>query len=402
METANLTDAELLELLNDIESDRVARKASFSGEAGKQAHQAVCAFANDMPGNDLPGVLFIGADDDGQPSGIVITDELVRNLTAMGSDGNILPFPVMTVQKRILQGAAMAVVTVMPSDAPPVRYGGRIQVRTGSRHGIANEQEERILNEKRRYKDIPFDIRPIRAASLDDLSRTVFENEYLPAAFATDVLEANDRSYEVRLASCKMFSLADQAPTVLGLLVAGERTRDFLPGAYIQFLRIDGTALHDEVVDADDFGGAIAGALRLANAKLQSHLRVGYDVTSKSTHQTGNPWPMPALQQILYNAVLHRSYEGTNAPVRIHWFDDRIEIHSPGGPCGNVTAENFGTGITDYRNPNVADAMKVLGFVQAFGRGISIAREAMQKNGNPEPEFEISQSAVVCILRGKA
>jgi ATP-dependent DNA helicase RecG len=46
--------------------------------------------------------------------------------------------------------------------------------------------------------------------------------------------------------------------------------------------------------------------------------------------------------------------------------------------------------------------LKTFGFVQAFGRGIATAKKAMQANGNPEPEFETDQSAVVCILRGKA
>ena len=86
----------------------------------------------------------------------------------------------------------------------------------------------------------------------------------------------------------------------------------------------------------------------------------------------------------------------------MYWFNDRIEINSPGGPYGNVTAENFGTpGITDYRNPNIGDVLKTFGFIQAFGRGIAVARKAMLENGNSEPEFETSQSAVACLLRRK-
>ena len=54
--------------------------------------------------------------------------------------------------------------------------------------------------------------------------------------------------------------------------------------------------------------------------------------------------------------------------------NDRIEILSPGGPFGQVTVENFGQpGIVDYRNPNLAEAMRVLGLVQRFGVGIAIA-----------------------------
>jgi ATP-dependent DNA helicase RecG len=108
------------------------------------------------------------------------------------------------------------------------------------------------------------------------------------------------------------------------------------------------------------------------------------------------------INLIVYNAVLHRTYEKTNAPIRINWYNDRIEIFSPGGPYGNVTPENFGEpGITDYRNPNIAVVLKTFGYIQAFGRGIAIARSELQKNGSPPPEFEVNQSAVLCTIRRK-
>ncbi len=297
----------------------------------------------------------------------------------------------------------MAIVTVMPSDMPPVKFEGRIWIRTGPRRSIANEQEERILNEKRRYKNLPFDIYPVPSAKTSDLSRTIFENEYLPAAFATDVLDANNRSYEERLASCKMIVSPDDAtPTVLGLLAIGKTPQDFLPGAYVQFLRIDGVELADEVIDEEDISGTLVEMLRRTEEKLNAHNRSVIDIVSSPTHKKEMIYPPAAIQQILYNAVLHRTYESTNAPVRVYWFKDRIEINSPGGPYGNVTAENFGEpGITDYRNPNITDVLKTFGFIQAFGRGIATARKLMQENGNPDLEFQTTTSAVVCILRGK-
>lgn len=398
-----LTDQELETLLNDTESDRAERKETFKGDVPKKARQAVCAFSNDLPNHNDAGVLFIGAKDDGEPSGLQVTDQLLLSLADMKTDGNILPLPVLTVEKRVLKGAEMAVVTVMPSDMPPVKYEGRIWIRTGPRRSVANEQEERILNEKRRYKNLPFDLYPIPSAKITDLSKVIFENEYLPAAFAADVLEANSRTYEERMASCKMIVSPDEnTPTVLGLLSIGKTPQDYLPGAYIQFLRIDGTELADPVIDEENIGGALVEMLRRAEEKLKSHNRTAIDITSAPTHKIETPYPPAAIQQILYNAVLHRTYESTNAPVRVYWFSDRIEIHSPGGPYGNVTSENFGRpGITDYRNPNIGDVLKTFGFIQAFGRGIAIARREMAKNGNPEPEFQTNQSAVVCILKGK-
>jgi ATP-dependent DNA helicase RecG len=404
IEMQRLTDQELLDLLNDTESDRAERKEIFKGDVPRKARQAVCAFANDLPGRNQPGVLFIGAKDNGEPSGLQVTDQLLLSLADMKTDGNILPLPVLSVEKRILKGAEMAVVTVMPSDMPPQKYEGRIWIRTGPRRSLANEQEERILSEKRRYKNLPFDIFPVPSAKLNDLSRVTFENEYLPQAFAQDVLEANGRSYEERLASCRLIVAPDDTtPTVIGLLAVGKRPQDFLSGAYVQFLRIDGTELADPVIDEEEIGGGIVEMLRRTEEKLKAHNRAAVDITSEATHQVNMPYPLPAIQQVLYNAVLHRTYESTNAPIRVYWFNDRIEINSPGGPYGNVTVENFGKpGITDYRNPNIADVLKTFGFIQAFGRGIATARRVMQLNGNPAPEFETNHSAVVCVLRGKS
>jgi len=398
-----ISDIELETLLEDIESDVAERKKSFRGDVPKKARQAVCAFANDLPNHNGPGVLFIGANDDGSPSSEPITDELLRSLADMKTDGNILPMPVLFVEKRLLKGVEMGVVTVLPSDMPPVRHEGRIWVRTGPRRAIANEQEERILTEKRRCKNVPFDIYPVPSATLDDLSKTIFLNEYLPLAFATDVLEANHRTWEERLASCKMIlSPEDTTPTVLGLLAIGKNPQDFLSGAYIQFLRIDGTELVDPVIDEEMMGGALVDVLRCAEEKMKAHNHTTVDVTSAPTHLAQRPYPPAAIQQIVYNAVLHRTYESTNAPVRICWFNDRIEISSPGGPYGNVTTENFGKpGITDYRNPNIGDVLKTFGYIQAFGRGISIARAELENNENPDLEFEVNQSIVLCIFRRK-
>ena len=400
----SLTDLELEALLDDIESDCAERKETFDGSAPKKVREAICAFANDLPSLNKLGVVFIGVCDDGTPkSKFVVTDELLRTLADIHSDGRILPLPAMTVEKRCLKGADVAVITVLPSDMPPVKFDGRIWIRVGSRRAIASAQEERILNEKRRYNHIPFDIRPISIAKISELSRLIFENEYLPAAFASDVLEANGRTYEERLASCKMIvSPEDTTPTFFGLLTVGTSPQDFLQGAYIQFLRIQGLNLEDDVSDSAMFTGTLREMLSAAIEKLKAHNRIAVDVTSGPTHHESNLYPPAALHQILYNAVLHRNYEDTNAPVRIYWFDDRIEIHSPGGPYGSVTIENFGQqGITDYRNPNILTALRHLGFVQAFGRGIALARRAMLDNGNPELEFTCSQNAVVCILRGK-
>ena len=398
-----LTDEELLALIHDLESDRAERKQAWKGEAPEKGRQAVCAFANDLPNYRLPGVLFVGIKDDGSPMGtdFVVTDEMLMTLADIKTDGKIVPPPTLTVTKRNLLGRDVAVVTVWPADAPPVRLDGRIWIRTGPRRGQASAQDERVLNEKRRYRDRSFDTHPVAGSSLDDLSRSYFEHEYLPQAVARDVLEVNGRSYEERLASLGMIaSVDDPTPTVVGLLTLGKSPRTWVPSAYIQFLRIRGVRWGDPVADEAEIDGNLDTMLRRLDEKLRATLAVTVDFTSGSTTEVrAVPYPLSALQQLARNAVMHRNYEGTNAPVRIYWFDDRIEISNPGGPFGSVTQENFGRpGVSDYRNPVLASVLKNLGFVQRFGFGIAEARRSMAANGNPEPRFEVEATNLLAIL----
>jgi ATP-dependent DNA helicase RecG len=403
MSLKTYTHSELETLLNGVESDLVERKESWKGDSPETGRQAVCAFANDIPDRHRPGVLFVGAKDNGQPSHIPITDELLRTLSDIKTDGQILPPPSMVVQREFLNGADMAVVIIQPADAPPVRYKGRIYIRIGPRRGTASAQDERILNEKRRCRDLPFDIQPVHSASMSDLSRILFEQEYLPNAFAPDVLDANERRYEERLAACKMITTADDpTPTVLGLLVIGKSPRDWFPGAYIQFLRIKGSQFSDPILDEASIDGSLAQMLRRLDEKLDVHNQIAVDFTSTSIESRSTVYPRVALQQFTRNAVMHRTLEGTNAPIRIYWFNDRIEILNPGGPYGIVTCENFGKpGITDYRNVHLAEAMKVLGYVQKFGVGIANAQAELLRNGNPPAELQPSISDVLVTIRRK-
>lgn len=84
---------QLERMLSDIESDLVERKESFRGEAPNTVREAVCAFANDLPNHERPGVVFIGVRDNGQAADLDISDELLLQLSDIKTDGNIVPPP---------------------------------------------------------------------------------------------------------------------------------------------------------------------------------------------------------------------------------------------------------------------------------------------------------------------
>ena len=393
-----MDDQELAALLGDLESDRVERKASISD--GKKIRQAFCAFANDLPNHKKSGVFFVGVNDDGTCASLPITDELLLNLSNIRSEGKILPFPVLQVNKRILNSCELAVVIVEPSDAPPVRFDGRTHIRVGPRRATATPEEERRLNEKRRARDLPFDLRPFISASIDDLNLDVFQREYLTSALAPEVLDENQRSLTQKLTSLRFTTPEpDSRPTSLGILVAGKEPRQFIPGFYIQFVRFDGTELTDPIRDQKDISGSLIDLLRYVDEVLQANISTASDITAQPIEIKQPDYPIVALQQLVRNAVMHRSYEETNAPVRVYWFSDRIEIHSPGGLFGQVNRQNFGHGVTDYRNPHLAEAMKTLGYVQRFGIGIPTAQKELKKNRNPPAEFIVEDSNLAVVIR---
>ena len=240
----------------------------------------------------------------------------------------------------------------------------------------------------------------MRGATLADLDLPRFRYLYLPRAFDAEVPARNDRTVEERLAATKMImSVADPTPKVLGVLMLGPRPMDAVPGAYVQFLRFAGTDRGAPIIDSARFDGPVAEAVRDLDATLRSHIRASVDIGSAPTEIRRTTYPLPALQELVRNALMHRTCEATHAPVQIAWFTDRIEIASPGGPYGDVSATTFGQpGLIDYRNPNLAEAMRVSGLVQRYGVGIPIERRELHANNQPAPDFDVDAHRVRCTV----
>ncbi len=381
-------------LIDGGESERVEFKSSPKSDL----REAICALANDLSGSGKPGFLCVGITDDKWNARLRIDDGLLASLAQMRSDGNLQPLPSLDVRSLEFDGEAFALIVVRATDDPPMRYRGRVWVRVGTTTQVASPQDERVLVERRTSSSLPFDHRPVNETSLSDIDHDYFDEEYLPAAYAPEVLEMNGRSRAEQLEALRF--VAQTTPTVAGILVLGKQPRRSLPGAYAQFVVFAGCDLTSDVADQKMLEGrldAIAQQLielaRLIVA-VPLHLRSG-DRDRKTPR-----YPLAALQEFIVNALLHRTYEGTNAPTRVYAFEDRVEVWSPGGPYGIVSKTTFGQpGVTDYRNPVLADALHVLGFAQRFGFGIAAARSALSENGNPVPVFQIDQSFVNVIVR---
>jgi len=388
-----LLKEELARLKRGLESERVELKPSIAQSS--PIRRAICAFANDLAGHGETGVVFVGLKDDGSCAGLDVTDEVLRRLSDWALGGDILPRPDVEVYRSEIESCPVAVVEIRPCSQPPVRYRGQVWVRIGATNRGATPEQERRLAERRRAGDLPFDHRPVPGASLEALDLDFFEKQYLPNAVAPEVLEENRRDMANQLASLRFFT--GGRPNYGSLLIFGKDPLQWIPGAYLQFLRIDGEQLGDPIKDEKTLDGPLPGIMDRIDRLLEMHVKVAVDIESGPKEARRPDYPIAALQQLIRNALIHRTYEGTHAPVRVYWFADRVEISNPGGLYGQVTEANFGKGVTDYRNPLVAEAMRVLGYIQRFGYGIPLARRRLGENGNPPPafQFEGTQTAVI-------
>lgn len=254
------TQEELEALLRANEADRV--ELTTSTNKTDKFCEAICAFANDLPSHRKPGYLFIGANENGTAAGVPITDELLQKLGDLRSNGTILPPPVINVEKRSLGGGEMAVVEVLPSDMPPVRYKGQVWIRVGPRRATANESEERILSERRAALARTWDARPCYEADLDSLVLDLFTTTYRTAAVARQVLEENHRPLEAQLAALRFYDLRAGKPTNAGVLLFAEDSLRLFPGAYVQYVKYEGAAQDSRVLIERQFSGDLLTIMR--------------------------------------------------------------------------------------------------------------------------------------------
>ena len=216
-------------------------------------------------------------------------------------------------------------------------------------------------------------------------------------AVDAEVIAENHRPIAQQLASLRFYDLRRDVPTYAGIILFAKDSRAWLPDNFVQYVRYQGTDLSGNVLSERRFGGDLFSMLREL-ADFAAALPIARLVeVSPMQERLVQDYPAAALREFLFNAVMHHSFEAPSF-IRILQFDDRIEIQSPGPLYGFANQQNFPR-QTSYRNPVIAEAMKVLGFVNRFGRGVERAQLALSKNGNPPAEFEFGDTFFGVLIR---
>ena len=384
-----LTEAELKKLLTDLESETVERSRAF--DKAEKMGQAISAFANDLPGWKQPGYLLLGVENDGQISGKRISDEQLTSLGGLKTEGALLPPPSMAIEIFNFQEGDVAVIEVFPSAYPPIRYKGQAWVRVGARKALATDEDLHILNERSKSAGIRFEEMPCTAASLEDLDLNLFRNHYLPRAIQADVIEDDQRSVEEQMAALRFYDRTHKAPTNLGMILFGKHPEMYIPSAYLQYVKFNAADNGGDILAEHAYKGPLLQTIADLNAFVKVGIASPHPVKiSALQEETVCDYPDWSIRELLLNAIIHRDYQIGNAPVKFYEYNNRIEISNPGGLYGQATPENFPY-VNDYRNPLLAEAMKIMGYVNKFNRGIAKVKNELERNGNPLPVFDYNK-----------
>ena len=347
-----ITKDEIQALLHSTETYRVERTVS-TGDMDK-FQEAICAFANDLPNSRKNGYLIIGAHDNGELSGLKVTDDLLKKIAAIRSNGNILPIPVMNVDRYEFPEGDLLVAEVSPSDLPPVRYRGRTFVRIGPRRDIATEAEERILAERRMSFMATFDTTPCFAAKLSDINTDLLHDKYLVPLLGKDVVDSDVRPIEEQMAAVGMYDTEHSCPTYAALVLFGQKPRRFMPGLYVQYVNFRGNDVTSEVINEMQLEGNYCEMLpRLESLLEMSVIKKKPVFVSILREEMVTNYPYNAIRELLLNACMHRDLQ-SNTPLRFYEY------------------------------------MKTMGYVNMFNRGVGQVQTDLKENKNKPALFDVS------------
>ncbi len=115
-------------------------------------------------------------------------------------------------------------------------------------------------------------------------------------------------------------------------------------------------------------------------------------------------YPVPAIREGLINAFAHRDYADFSGGIAVNIYPSRLEIRNSGEFPKGINPKNISDGhFIVLRNPDIANVLNLLGFMESVGRGARMIVQECEKNGLPAPVWKSNTTqGVVLILNSTA
>jgi len=260
------------------------------------------------------------------------------------------------------------------------------------------------LSELFSKNSVPFDDRVNRQAKIEDIRRGHIE-DFLVESKSSLVSEINKKSMEDMLLSLEVANATDVGVDIrnIGLLMFGDRPEKFLHGAQIELIRF-----HSPDAEGSDdfmekmFMGPIQKQVRDALSYIKAVVIEEKVVKHPNRAEADRffNYPYDALEEILVNAVFHKSYRILE-PVEIRIYVDSIKIINYPGPEKTINMDDLRTGraiARRYRNRRIGEFLKEIDLSEKKSTGITKILRTLSVNGSPPPEFETNNERDYLIV----
>ena len=394
-----------------VESARIEFKGGFNPNS---ITHTICAFANDID-NIGGGYIIVGIDEANSmpvlpPRGIPkeSVDDTLKKLLNLCHLIEPLFEPI--AEPVLLEGSWIIVLWVpgghgRPYKAPKDVFAKdksnkRFYIRKFSSTVIASPEEERELFYA--SSTIPFDDRPNLAARPEDLSRALMREHLRQVGSSLYDLSADMDTQEIAQ-SMQLLSGPPESlhPRNVGILMFSDQVEQYFRYARIEVVDIPnptGEGMTERV-----FSGILQRQLIDALAYIDN-----YVIQKRTYKHDGTPvaevvanYPYAAVEELLSNAIYHRSYQ-IDEPTVVRITPDAMEITSFPGFDRSISQEQinrYDLRCYTYRNRRIGDILKELGLCEGRNTGFPKILEALDRNGSPRPTFRMDEQRGFLTVR---
>ena len=336
--------------------------------------KTLVAFANTAGGR-----LIVGVADDHQVLGVSHPLDEEERLCSLIADG-IAPRLVPNVEMITVDGKTLLMVDVFVSGSRPhwLKAEGPehgVYVRLGS---SSRQADQALIDELRRTAEgVVFDELPMPELDLEDLDLVSAKGLFGGISALDDQALRTLKlvtKYQGRL-----------VPTKGAVLLFGKERTQHFPDAWVQcgrFVGTDKAAIFDHI----DIHEPLPLAVESIMLFLKKHAMRGADFTEARRKDVWSI-PLTLLREAVINALVHSDYSQRGAPIRIAFFDDRIEIENPGILLPGMTMEEMRLGVSKIRNHVIARVFRKLNLIEQWGSGVRRIYSEALALGLPEPQF---------------
>ena len=330
--------------------------------------------------NTAGGQFFIGVANDGSVVGVDDPLDAEERLTSLIADSifpRLLPnIELLTVGEHTLLRIEVFLSSSRPHFLKALGPDNGVLVRLGS----SNRQADACLIDEmqRQVRGTTFDVQPMADLSIEDL-----DQEAIQHAFNSDTPLGESKLRTLRLLVPHQGRLV---PSVGGILLFGRERQWHFTDAWVQCGRFRGTD-KVEIFDQIEIHESLPKTVDSIELFLKKH---AFKSAEFGGMRRRDVWsiPLTILREAIINALVHCDYSQQGSPIRIAFFDDRIEIESPGLLMPGMTIEEMKRGVSMIRNPVIARVFSELGLIEQWGSGVKRIFAEAHAQGLPEPHIE--------------